>query len=165
MPELVFIIRHGEKPGGDDVHLAPKGYQRAGALAALFDAGRNGGVYPAIDALFATARSRESHRPVLTLKPLARALSLDIDQGYADRDDAALAAELLGKKYDGKTVLVCWHHGRIPALAAALKATGTPATWPDDRFDLIWRLDYERWASPQFQILPQLLLYGDKPAG
>ena len=165
MPRLVLIIRHGEKPGSDDVHLAPKGYQRAAALSALFDTTRNGGVYPAIDALFAAAYSRESHRPVLTLKPLARELALAIDDRHADDDYPALAAELLGKKYNGKVVLVSWHHGRIPALAAALKATDAPAKWPDDRFDLIWRLDYDGAAGPKFQVVPQLLLYGDKPAG
>ena len=73
MPKLVLIIRHGEKPGDGDRHLTPKGYQRAGALAALFDAARNGGVYPAIDALFAATDTKESHRPVATVKPLARA--------------------------------------------------------------------------------------------
>ncbi len=60
--------------------------------------------------------------------------------------------------------LICWHHGQIPALASALKATDAPSKWPDERFDLIWRLDYGGAAAPKFHILPQLLLYGDKAA-
>ncbi|HEX9489176.1 MAG TPA: DUF938 domain-containing protein, partial [Stellaceae bacterium] len=134
--------RHGEKPGEGDAHLAPKGYQRAGALAALFDAKRNGGAYPAIDALFAAASTRESHRPVTTLKPLAGELGVAVDDSYTEKDHARLAAALLGRSYDGKVALICWHHGQIPALASALKATDAPSKWPDERFDLIWRLDY-----------------------
>jgi hypothetical protein len=61
VPKLVLIIRHGEKPGAGDVHLAPEGYQCAGALAALFDAGRNGGAHPAIDPLFVTATRPRAH--------------------------------------------------------------------------------------------------------
>lgn len=165
LPKLVLIIRHGEKPTEEgDLHLAPKGYQRAGALAALFDAKHNGGAYPAIDALFAAGNSKESHRPVATLKPLARQLDLAIDESHGEKDYARLAAALLGKSHDGKAVLICWRHGQIPALAEALKATGPPAKWPDDRFDLIWRLDYDAVGAPKFRLLPQLLLHGDKPA-
>jgi broad specificity phosphatase PhoE len=61
MSKTVFIIRHGEKRlQADDVHLSPKGYQRAGALSALFDAKRNGAAFPAIDVLLATACSKQS---------------------------------------------------------------------------------------------------------
>jgi hypothetical protein len=62
-------------------------------------------------------------------------------------------------------VLICWRHGQIPAMATALGARDVPAKWPDERFDLIWRLDYSGAAAPKFRIVPQLLLYGDTPAG
>jgi hypothetical protein len=120
LAELVLIIRHGEKPGAGDVHLAPKGYQRAGALSALFDAERNGGAHPAIDALFAATNAKESHRPIATLKPLARVLALTIDDGHTESEHERLAATVLNKRYDGKVVLICWRHGQIPALATAL---------------------------------------------
>ena len=162
MPNTVFIIRHGEKPeDSGDVHLSPKGYQRAAALSELFNAKHNDGGHPTIDALFATAYSKESHRPVLTIKPLSVVLNLDINDSFADKQYTELAAALLSDhKYDGKVILICWHHGEIPALAGALKATGMPQKWPDDRFDLIWRLDYSG-GKPTLKILPQLLLYGD----
>src|ERR1700730_2853249 len=167
MPKTVFIIRHGEKPQqADDVHLSPQGYQRAAALSALFDAKRNGATFPTIDALFATACSKQSHRPVLTLRPLSGVLGIDINDKFGDKHYGELAALLLAKgSHDGKRVLVCWHHGEIPALAGALKATQVPAKWPEDRFDLVWRLDYDKGGSPSFNILPQLLLYGDGPVG
>lgn len=58
-PHTVLIIRHGEKPEDvGDAHLSPKGHCRAAALSALFDAKHNGGAYPAIDALLATAYSK-----------------------------------------------------------------------------------------------------------
>ena len=47
----------------------------------------------------------------------------------------------------------------------ALGAKDVPAKWPDERFDLIWRLDYGAAGAPTFRILPQLLLHGDRPAG
>jgi hypothetical protein len=162
MPKLVFIIRHGEKPE-DSVHLAPKGHQRAGALAVLFDSKRNGGAYPAIDALFAAASNKESHRPVSTLKHLARECDLPLDEHYTEKDHDELAAVLQGKRYDGKVVLICWRHGQIPALATALGAREVPEKWPAERFDLVWRLDYATAGTPRFHILPQLLLYGDQP--
>jgi hypothetical protein len=62
-------------------------------------------------------------------------------------------------------VLVCWRHGQIPALAGTLGAIDALGRWPDERFDLIWRLDYDGAAAPRLHILPQLLLYGDQPAG
>lgn len=96
---------------------------------------------------------------------MARELGLVIDDSHAEKDDARLAAALLGKSYDGKVVLICWRHGQIPALASALKARDAPSKWPDERFDLIWRLDYGAAGAPKFHILPQLLLYGDKPVG
>ncbi|HEX6842779.1 MAG TPA: hypothetical protein VF113_14685 [Stellaceae bacterium] len=163
MPKLVLIIRHGEKPEAGDRRLAPRGYQRAGALSALFDAEHNGAAYPAIDALFAATNTKESHRPVATLKPLARMLDLAIDDSHTEKEHERLAATVLNRRYDGKVVLICWHHGQIPALATALGAKDVPPKWPDERFDLVWRLDYGDAAMPTFRIVPQLLLHGDRP--
>jgi hypothetical protein len=61
-------------------------------------------------------------------------------------------------------VLICWRHGQIPTLAGVLGATDAPSKWPNERFDLIWRLDYDGAAVPKLRMLPQLLLYGDQPA-
>jgi hypothetical protein len=51
-----------------------------------------------------------------------------------------LAAELR-TNYQGKVILVCWHHGQIPAVLRALGAD--PATllpngkWPRDVYDWV----------------------------
>lgn len=62
-----------------------------------------------------------------------------------------------------ETVLICWDHERIPAIAAALPtAPGTQIPdWPDHRFDMIWSLTRQDTAEYEFSQLPQLLLAGD----
>ena len=66
----------------------------------------------------ASAISKHSARPYETVKPLAKALSAPLDATYADQDYGALAQELFAKhRYDGSSVLICWHHGTIPKLA------------------------------------------------
>jgi len=50
-----------------------------------------------------------------------RELNLFLNADYADDDFGQLAAELLtNPKYGGKTVLVCWHHGRLADRLADL---------------------------------------------
>ena len=73
-----------------------------------------------------------------------------------------LRKELFGnKKYRGKTVLVCWHHGTIPALAKALGATGYPEEWKDEVFDRVWQITYDREGKATFTDRPQRLLKRD----
>ncbi len=114
-PALVILIRHAEKPGESkghpvsdddttDPNLAPLGYYRAGAYAAYFDAKLNGGLYPAIDHIFATKASDKSNRPVLTVTPLAAALGKTIHDQYDNhaKGIADLGADVLGGKYAGQ---------------------------------------------------------------
>jgi hypothetical protein len=60
----------------------------------------------------------------------------------------------------GKTVLICWHHGNIPALARALGIKDAPAPWPEMQFDRVWRITFADGA-PALAELPQRLLPGD----
>src|SRR5258708_32035858 len=133
LPSHVLIIRHAEKPDDPaDVHLTKRGDERARALQLLFVASpERPEPFPTPDILFATRPSDKSDRPVATLTPLSMKLKLPIDRGYrnllpdadVDKKDSRkgvfeLADEILGdKKYAGKTVLICWHHGTIPDLA------------------------------------------------
>lgn len=69
-PSRVLLLRHAEKPKGDnDPHLSDRGHERAAALAV-----RIPHVFGRPDQLFATAPSSESNRPVETLTPLSSAL-------------------------------------------------------------------------------------------
>jgi len=54
-----------------------------------------------------------------------------------------LAAMILdSKEYDGKTVLICWTHERIPELIEALGVHPAPEKIPDDVYDRVFVLQY-----------------------
>jgi len=157
LPKQILIIRHAEKtPSKTDPHLAPEGVKRAAVLARLFD-----GQFARPAFIIASAPSKHSNRPIETVTPLSRVLHLPIDSRYPEEDVQALAKELLGsQRYSNATVLICWHHGMIPALATALKVTDHPPHWPDTRFDRVWKIEYAQ-ESVKFSDLPQHLLPGD----
>jgi broad specificity phosphatase PhoE len=166
-PSQILIIRHGEKPGdpstdsaGESPDLSTQGYERAASLAVYVPA-----TFGKPDVLFATQTSKNSNRPVETITPLAAALGLAIDHRYADDDYPALAAELFAEpKYAGKCVLICWHHGNIPALASALGGVPPTTHWKGHVFDRVWKIDYPASGAttglPVVDI-PQMLMYGD----
>lgn len=134
---VVLIIRHAENP--DNGHgLSARGEERAQAYKDYFlnftvDSKR---LEP--NAVLVAADSKQSHRPRLTLGPFAKAANLPIDNRFANKQPADLAAELRAN-YPGKVILICWHHGQIPAL---LRALGAPpetllpnGKWPRDVYD------------------------------
>jgi broad specificity phosphatase PhoE len=164
--KTLLIFRHGEKPGdpsvdasSDGVNLSTKGYERAGALAPYVPA-----TFGVPDFLFATKASDHSNRPVETITPLAAQTHLEIHSEFNDNDYAQLAAKLTSDdKYAGKRVLVCWHHGTIPALVSALGYTPPVDRWPSDSFDRVWVVENASGpaAAAEVQNLPQRLLFGD----
>jgi broad specificity phosphatase PhoE len=134
-------MRHAEKSGDPkDPNLAPAGAVRARTLAAWLPQ-----TFGRPDNLFASARSAHSQRPIQTLMPLATALRLPIDDGYADQDYGVLAWDLLRRhRYDGQFVVICWHHGHLPDFARDLGARKreVPHPWPDGVFNLVLQFDY-----------------------
>lgn len=161
-PAQVLIIRHAEKPAGDSPDLSPRGKERARALYNLFRSSKaRPRSFPTPDFIFATRDSGKSHRPRETVTPLASRLETKIDDRYANADFELLAKELLSNpKYEGKVVLICWHHGKAQDLAAKLGAVA-PKHWKDSVFDRVWRIDYDREGKARFRDLPQQLLPGD----
>jgi hypothetical protein len=150
-PEIIYIIRHGEKPadpppaappanppapgppfgvdfqGIQDAHsLLPMGWQRSGALTVLFD--------PALGPLQAGLLT-----PATLLSPsygdpgkTTAHRTYQTIQGLAGRLGLAIAspfaegqepalAASVVSGYSG-VVLICWEHDHIPALASALPA-------------------------------------------
>ena len=169
LPAQILILRHGEKPGDPEQNdggpdLSVRGYERAAALAYCVP-----DQFGKPDILFATQASKHSNRPRETLRPLAEALGLNIHCGYADGEFGQLAEHILSSgKCAGQRVLVCWHHGEIPALAQALGGLPPESKWPGKIFDRVWRLTYGKGCGqPPRDIavdnLPQRLLYGDSP--
>ena len=157
-PATILIIRHAEKLTNGEIDLSPTGFERARLLPNLFT-----GVRPELpkpQVIFATHISKHSNRPVQTVEPLAAALHLPIDDSISNDDYPALAKTLLSGGYAGKVVLVVWHHGKIPQLAAALGAKPPYSRWPDQQFDRIWRIDYVN-GKAALQDLPYQLMPGD----
>jgi hypothetical protein len=106
--------------------------------------------------LFASGRSAHSNRSVETLRPLAEALGVDIDDSFLDEQHKALARHLLhdDEDYADETVLVAWHHEKIPALARDL-GIADPAGWPDDVYDRIWEITYDEHGAAALVERPQ----------
>lgn len=156
-PRQILIIRHAEKSNDkSDIHLNARGKARAAALVRLFPE-----QFDTPEFIFASKASLHSNRPVETVTPLADALHLTIDNSFPNEDYAALARELLASPiYKGRVILVCWHHGKIPALAAALGVGNPPSPWPDSHYERVWRLDYGV-GGVRFTDAPQHLLPGD----
>jgi len=159
-PHLVLIIRHAEKPddtGGEkDPNLSARGYERAAALATVIPEH-----FPRPDCLIATKRSKGSNRPVETITPLAKALHVEIESSLNDAEVDQLAHELLtDPKYAGKTVLIAWHHGKIPALAKDLGVTAVPDKWNSEVFDRVWEISFDGDAVV-WKDVPQKALPGD----
>jgi broad specificity phosphatase PhoE len=195
-PDIIYIIRHGEKPadppavasgqtppapappfgvdsqGNENPHsLLPRGWQRSGALAVLFDPA-TGPLQAALqtpDALlspdYGSADKTAGHRTHETIQALSDRLGLAIVSAYAEGDEPALAAAVVSQ--NSGVVLICWEHDHIPALASSLPTvTGTviPSPWPGDRFDVIWAFMLAPGTAPPqytFTQIPQQLLSGD----
>jgi hypothetical protein len=112
---VIVIVRHAERPDAGDA-LAPAGEARARAYVDYFQHFTVHKKPIHFDYLFAAKDSHESKRPKLTIKPLSKALGLDLNTSFKDGEYANLAEELQSERYNNKNVLVCWHHGKIPKL-------------------------------------------------
>jgi broad specificity phosphatase PhoE len=159
-PKIVMIIRHAEKPDGaedgKDPDLSSRGFERAAALAKVIPEH-----FPKPDFLIATKKSAHSNRPYETIEPLSKALHITIESKFKDEDFASVAHELLDDpKYAGKTVLIAWHHGKIPELARALGATDAPDKWDGKVFDRVWEITFDKDKETMTN-LPEKALPGD----
>ena len=193
-PEPIYIIRHGEKPadpppaaagqaaaaptppfgidfqGQQDPHsLLPRGWQRSGALAVLFDPTlgplQAGLTTPAalLSPSYGSPDETAEHRTHQTIQGLSDRLGLAIASDFAEGSEAQLAASVVSS-YSG-VVLICWEHDHIPAIATSLPTvpgTVIPQPWPGDRFDVIWTFALvPGTAQYAFSQIPQQLLSGD----
>ena len=136
---VVLIIRHAEDAGSGH-GLSPRGEERAEAYKNYFQNFTVDSKRREPDAVLVAADSKQSHRPRLTVEPFAKAAKLPIDSRFGNKQPADLAAELRAN-HQGKVILICWHHGQIPALLRALGAA--PETllpngkWPKTVYDWV----------------------------
>ena len=182
-PEVIYIIRHAEKPfkphlsgvdyeGGPNEHsLLPRGWQRSGALAALFHPDF-GPLRPDLQTptmLVAPSwghpHKTAAHRSYQTIQGLSERLGLPITSPFAQGHEQQLAESLV-RSHSG-VVLICWEHKHIPVIASALPLAGDtaiPEKWPGDRYDVIWSFTLAPVPGPPrytFSQIPQQLLSGD----
>jgi hypothetical protein len=195
-PGIIYIIRHGEKPadppavapgqtpaapvapfgvdfqGNQNLHsLLPRGWQRSGALAVLFDSAisplQAGLQTPAalLSPSYGSADKTAEHRTYQTVQALSDRLGLAIVSAYPEGDEPALAAAVVSQ--NSGVVLICWEHDHIPSLASSLPTvagTVIPSPWPGGRFDVIWTFTLAPGTAPPqytFTQIPQQLLSGD----
>lgn len=166
-------------------HLSVQGSARAAALPSLFVAAQpqlscgfhhkadefhgryrqipikgKAARFPTPNYIVATQRSKHSNRPVETVTPMGTALSLPINDGFADKDkDIKKMVNAILNDYPGKIVLICWHHGKIPDLAKAL-GVSKPPKWDGKVFDRVWQITFPK-GKASLKDLPQQLLFGD----
>jgi hypothetical protein len=161
---VVIIVRHAEKPDTGD-GLAPAGDARANAYVDYFKHFTVNSNAVHFDYLFAAKDSRESKRPRLTIKPLSKALGLVINTEFKDDKYAELAEELHAGRYRNKNILVCWHHGKIPELLAALGADPHKllpnGKWPEDVFGWVVSLEYDQKGNLNATVEDEKLMPGD----
>lgn len=164
-PRRILLIRHAEKPPPEamSVHLTEEGKKRARALVKLFEQSADRPEpFAKPDFLFATKNTVKSHRPNETIAELAKSLDLPVNDHIENDSFNSLAVHLKSKaKYSGKTVLVCWHHGNMSALAKALGVSDPPKDWKSTSFDRVWEIDYDNTGHATLKDLPQRLLPGD----
>ena len=130
----ILMVRHAEKPDSGK-RLSVAGQERAHAYAVYFQNYMLNGTLLKLSYTFATADSSQSQRPRLTMEPLANAMGMEIDARYQENDYQKVADEILqNSKYHQSNILICWHHGEILELAAALEVDATKlppqSHWP-----------------------------------
>jgi hypothetical protein len=164
-PKQIYIIRHAEKPPDEakSAELSPEGKERAADLHKIFEkSDKRPMPFATPDFILAAKDSAKSHRPVLTVTPLAKVLKLPINTEFSNDDPSKLAEEIFGNpKYAGKTVLVSWRHGGIPALAEKLKATGYADVWKGEVFDRVWQITFDEKGKATFTDRPMQLMPKD----
>jgi hypothetical protein len=142
---VILVIRHAEKPDKGD-GLSKAGKQRAKAYVKYFKNFTVDSQPLKVDYLFATADSKASRRPRLTLEPFSKAVGLAINAQFQDTQVQQLVNAIQAKP-PGKTTLICWHHEQIPQLATALGANSNDlfrnGKWPDNVFGWVIQLRYD----------------------
>lgn len=134
-------------------------------------------LYPTPNLLIATKASSSSNRPCETITPLSlylsslnsKAYSGTINSSWSDKHYTDVANAILGSSetYGGKNILICWHHGTAPELAAALGVSKNELQpwdpWNPLVFDLVFQITWSSSSQANLVVGYQALLFGDTP--
>ena len=163
---VLLIVRHAENPPNGH-GLSPRGEERAKAYINYFQNFIVDSKRLEPNAVVVAADSKHSHRPRLTVQPFAKAANLTIDSRFANKQPADLAAALRAN-YQGKVILICWHHGQIPAVLRAFGAdpdTLLPnGKWPRNVYDWVIMVSFDengRVIPESTKRITEHLLQGD----
>lgn len=142
-PKRIILMRHGDKDDDDSENqdLSAAGMARAQRLATYIPE-----TFGKPDVIIATAHSKHSDRPKETVQPLADALGLRIQHDYENDEFADLIDQVFNDPdFKNKTIVICWHHGKLPAMAVLLGAPAGsfPDPWPADAYNIILDLQYD----------------------
>lgn len=168
--DQIIVIRHAQKPTRkpkrrgirddgtpDPESLTVRGWQHAGALAAVFGGTGGSAADPLVarpDVIFAAGTGKKripsaggsvkvgsnSRRPLQTVTPMAAALGLVPVTTHTKGEEQALVEDAASR---AGVILVCWQHQNIPSIGNLIVGdrTTVPQSWPEDRYDLIWIFD------------------------
>jgi len=143
-----------------------RGWQRAGAWAALFGTPLGADVYPRPSAIYAAnpeavSLDETSQRPFETVIPLSERLGLAPVTTYSVGQEAQLVSEIL---HSSGIVLISWEHKAIaekiaPDIAGEQKIANLPRKWDENRYDVVLRFDRLSPDAPWSfcQLLPCLM--------
>jgi hypothetical protein len=184
-PLTILIIRHAEKPGeiwpgpgltregnADDKSLVIRGWERAGAWAALFGTLFGAVAYPRPSIIYAAnpeavSLDETSQRPFQTVLPLSERLGMAPVTTYSVGQEAQLLSEIL---HSSGIVLISWEHKAItekvaPGIAGEEEIEDLPHKWDESRYDVVLRFDRMSPDAPwSFCQLCPCLMSGDSIA-
>jgi phosphohistidine phosphatase SixA len=145
-PKRIILMRHADKTDDrDDEDLSGAGVERAKHLVTYIPE-----TFGKPDVIIASAPSKHTDRPTETVEPLADALGIKVRNDFAKDEFADLIDDVLNDPdYKNKTVVICWHHKELPAMAALLGAPADsyPDPWPDDAYNLILDFQYDAFSG------------------
>jgi phosphohistidine phosphatase SixA len=145
-PKRIILMRHADKTDDtEDEDLSDAGMARAQRLATYIPE-----TFGKPDVIIATAHSKHSNRPKETVQPLADALGIKIQHDFENKEFPDLVDDIFSDPdYKNKTVVICWHHGNLPALATMLGAPAGsfPDPWPADAYNIILDLQYDPFSG------------------
>ncbi len=148
VPSQVIVIRHADKwPVDPGYVLSPTGYLRAVKFSQYYF--QKFQTIP--DFLFASNsfRDNQSLRPIQTLAPLAGHKKLlkkkvIINHTFGKGEEKELVKEIVtNSKYDNKTIVICWQHGRIGNILSQFNDSKEKIIWNGDDYDTVYVLNFK----------------------
>lgn len=160
--DVVLIYRHGEKPdketSANKGTLSARGKERAEKIAWLFTRPTIPFGLPKPTILFASSNGTVQ-RMERTQGPLAEKLKLKLNKQF----DAEVKFKDVGKWLAAQhgVTAACLEHSSILQVCQNLGKVSEgklPKSWPDTRFDMIFRFDRKADGTWKFTQVPEMLL-------